>query len=248
MEIVPGVHRIDGLVPNNSYLIVDGDPILIDTGFPGNCPRILRYLCSLGIRKTSLKAVVLTHFHIDHMGSAGRVAVATGAEVWAHELDAPSIEGKRPDGGYGSILGLCSHTSSRLVKVPVHRRLTGGDMIECLGGLEVIHAPGHTEGSICLYQAKRGILFSGNTVLYSLGKVMKPIWAFNRDNRQLDDSMEKISKLTFEYMLPGDGKPLLGGAACLLRQFVKKQARSTRSNVRGAKHQKRSTEDQGRSI
>ena len=226
MEIVPGIHRIDGVFPNNSYLIVDGGPILIDTGFPGNCRRIFRYMWTVGLRRTSLKAVVLTHSHIDHMGSAGRVAAATGAEVWAHCLDAPSIEGRRPVGGYGSLLGPCSHTLSRLVKAPVHRRLGEGDVIECLDGLLVIHTPGHTEGSICLYQAKKGILFAGNVVQYRLGRIMKPIGPFNHDNRQLDDSIEKISKLTFEYMLPGDGTPLLGGAACLLRQFLERQVRS----------------------
>lgn len=225
MEIVPGIHRIDGIFPNNSYLIVDGGPILIDTGFPGNCLRILRYLWSVGVGRTSLKAVVLTHSHFDHMGSAGRVAAATGAEVWAHYLDAPSIEGKIFDSGYGSVLGWSSRSISRLARTPVHRRLSEGDLIQCLGSLEVIHTPGHTEGSICLYQAKKGILFAGNVVQYSLGRIMKPIGPFNHDNRQLHDSIERISKLTFEYLLPGDGTPLLGGAACLLRQFVKEQVR-----------------------
>ncbi|KPJ48665.1 hypothetical protein AMJ40_07075 [candidate division TA06 bacterium DG_26] len=223
MEIVPGIHRIDGIFPNNSYLVVDGGPILIDTGFPGNCVRILRYLRSIGLCKTSLKAVVLTHSHIDHMGSAGNVSAATGAEVWAHKSGASSIEGRRPAEGYGSLLGRCSHTLSGLVKAPVHRMLSEGDVIECLDGLQVIHTPGHTEGSICLYQEKKGVLFSGDTVQYRLRRIRTPIGIFNQDSRQLDDSIERISKLSFEYMLPGDGVPLLGGASNLLREFFRKQ-------------------------
>ncbi|MFQ5905114.1 MAG: MBL fold metallo-hydrolase [bacterium] len=223
MEIVPGVHRIRAPFLKNIYLILDGGPILVDTGLPGNCSRVvecLRHVCLFG---ESLKAVVLTHSHIDHMGSAGRIAAATGAEIWAHRLDAPRIEGGVPAGGYGSFLEALTDSLTRLGKAHVDRRLDEGDTIDCLGGLNVIHTPGHTEGSICLYQAEKGVLFSGDTIQYSWGRIRKPMRVFCQDSGKVDDSIERIAGLDFEYMFSGEGMPVLGGASDKLRAFLKKK-------------------------
>jgi glyoxylase-like metal-dependent hydrolase (beta-lactamase superfamily II) len=156
------------------------------------------------------------------MGSARRVAAATGAEVWAHHLDASHIEGVVPVRGYGSNLEMLTHTLTRARKARVDRRLSEGDRIECLGGLEVIHTPGHTEGSICLYQRERGILFSGDTIQYSWGRIRAPMRMFCHDSDAVRESMQKISKLEFDCMLSGEGSPLLTDASSALRDFIRK--------------------------
>jgi len=220
MEVVPGIHRIRDPFLKNVYLVLDGGPILIDTGLPGSGSVIMSHLRSLGMSKGGLKAIVLTHSHVDHMGSARKIAAATGAEVWAHHLDAPRIEGVMPDGGYGTSLETLTHALTRMRKARVDRRLSEGDRIECLGGLVVLHTPGHTEGSICLYQQEKGILFSGDTIQYSWGRIRMPMSMFCHDSAVVRRSMEKISSLDFEYMLSGEGSPLLGGAGDRVRQYL----------------------------
>jgi glyoxylase-like metal-dependent hydrolase (beta-lactamase superfamily II) len=224
MEVVPGIHRIRDRFFKNIYLIVDEGPVLIDTGLPGGCSEIISRLRSLGIERHELRAVVLTHSHVDHMGSAHRLAEATGAEVWAHHLDAERIEGDLPLRGYGTPLEALTHGLTRMCRVRVDRRLSEGDRIECLGGLEVLHTPGHTEGSISLYQRERGILFSGDTIQYSWGRIRRPMTVFCHDSAQVCQSIERLSRLDFECMLSGEGSPLTQGASGKVREFLGRTA------------------------
>lgn len=220
MEVIPGVHRIRDRFLKNIYLIVDGGAVLIDTGLPGSYPDIMSYLRLLQMEKCELSSIVLTHSHIDHMGSARRVAAATGAEVWAHKLDAPHIEGVVPTHGYDSNLEMLTHTLTRARKARVDRRLSEGDRIECLGGLEVIHTPGHTEGSICLYQREKGILFSGDTIQYSWGRIRAPMRMFCHDSGRVRESLKRIARLDFQCMLSGEGTPLLSDADERVREYL----------------------------
>jgi glyoxylase-like metal-dependent hydrolase (beta-lactamase superfamily II) len=222
MEVAPGIHRIRGPFFKNIYLVVDGSPLLIDTGLPGSCSVILSSLRVLGIGRRELEAVVLTHSHVDHMGSARSIAKATGAQIWAHHLDAPNIEGIVPPAGYRSHLEGVTHGLSRICRTRVDRRLSEGDMIDCLGGLEVLHTPGHTEGSICLYQRERGILFSGDAIQYNWGRVRSPMAVFCHDKNQVRESIERVSRLDFQCMLPGEGRPLVANASERVRQFVQR--------------------------
>jgi glyoxylase-like metal-dependent hydrolase (beta-lactamase superfamily II) len=222
MELIAGIHVIGGSFPNNIYLIVDRELFLVDTSLPGNCAKVIRYLKTFGLKRESMKAIVITHSHLDHIGSARAISRATGAQVWAHHLDAACIGGRKPAGGYKSFRDAYIDGSARLVRTEVHRGLREGDMIECLGGFKVIHTPGHTPGSICLYQAEKGILFSGDTIQYSFGRIRRPLRAFCHDCHELDASLEKIAGLDFEYMFPSDGVPLIGGASKKVREFLRR--------------------------
>ena len=71
MEILPGIHKIDGVIGANSYLIIEkSGNLIIDTGMPGNTQRIIDYLDKVGPSLRGVFMIVLTHSDIDHTGSA----------------------------------------------------------------------------------------------------------------------------------------------------------------------------------
>jgi len=95
MKIVEGIHQVDG-INGNVYLVEDGDKlILIDTGLPRNYKKMIKYIEALGRKPTDVSMIVLTHFHIDHVGSAKKMKELTNAKVAVHEFDSDYVAGKK---------------------------------------------------------------------------------------------------------------------------------------------------------
>ena len=108
MEIVPGIHQVDW-VNGNCFIIVRDELTLIDTGMPKNSAKIVKYIQDILKRKPSeIKTIVLTHFHIDHVGDAGDLKKLSGAKVAIHEADADYVAGRKtppvPERCYGNDL------------------------------------------------------------------------------------------------------------------------------------------------
>ena len=220
MEVVPGVHWIEG-INGNCYLIVNQTLTLIDTGLPRNAKKILRYITENLHRKPSdVTMIILTHSHFDHTGNAEQLRVVTGARIAAHQEDAVYIEGKQqalvPKGGMGMLFKVLSP----LIKVrpfPVDTVLKDKDEI---AGLSVIFTPGHTPGSISLYDAKRKVLFTGDTLRYVNGVLEGPSEKFSRDVALARASIKKLTALQFTTLLSGHGVPLTDNAAQRVRDFA----------------------------
>jgi glyoxylase-like metal-dependent hydrolase (beta-lactamase superfamily II) len=94
--------------------------------------------------------------------------------------------------------------------------LQDGDKI---AGLTCVHCPGHTAGSIALYDPNRRILFSGDTVGFDEGKVHGPREEFSDDMEQVKSSIMTLSGLDYDLMLPGHGSPLKPDAANRVGEF-----------------------------
>ena len=94
--------------------------------------------------------------------------------------------------------------------------LDDGDVI---GDYRVIHTPGHTSGSICLYNSTRRIIFVGDSLNYSNGKIEAP--RIMEDHLQYNESMKKLGKLDVETILTGHGDPLISNANKKLEEFLK---------------------------
>jgi hydroxyacylglutathione hydrolase len=206
MEIVRGVHQVDGII-GNSYIINGKKMVVIDTGLPGNSRKIINYIrVALKRSPNDVTTIILTHYHEDHSGNVYELKNLTGAIVAIHAVDADYVSGKKemPDG------------HSPIQNVTPDTLLQDGDKI---AGLTCVHCPGHTAGSIALYDPNRRILFSGDTLGYDEGKVRGPREEFSEDMEQVKSSIKILSGLDYDLMLPGHGSPLKPDAAIRVGEF-----------------------------
>jgi glyoxylase-like metal-dependent hydrolase (beta-lactamase superfamily II) len=89
-----------------------------------------------------------------------------------------------------------------------------------IGGFRVIHAPGHTAGSICLYQPGN-LLFAGDALRSDRkGNLKLPSKRRTLNMKQTRESIRKIAHLEFNILLPGHGKPMLQSASKMVRMLV----------------------------
>jgi glyoxylase-like metal-dependent hydrolase (beta-lactamase superfamily II) len=222
VEIISGVHQIDG-VNANSYVVSenDGSLTLIDTGMSKDGKKILDYIQSILSKKPSdLKMIIITHSHVDHIRGANSIKKVTGAKVAIHNLDADYLSGEKkmplPKGAVGFLFRILS-PFFRSTPVNPDQRLNENDRV---GRLLIIHTPGHTPGSISIYDSENRIVFVGDTIRYSKGKIEGPPKEFTPDMPEAQRSIERISKLDFQILLGGHGEPLKENA----KQKVKELA------------------------
>ena len=209
-EIVKGIQYVDGSNAN-SYLVEEGDGALtlIDAGMQADGKRILGFIASKLNRKPSeVKTIVVTHCHVDHTRGLAAIKAATGAEVAVHEADADFVSGKKRYPSPGGAMGFAFKVMSPVFKTaPVEPDviLKEGDAV---GRLAVFHTPGHTPGSISIYDRQGRVLFVGDTARFMKGRLEGPPPQFTQNMDQAKTSIERLSHLDFEVMLSGHGEPL----------------------------------------
>lgn len=146
------VSKVVGLLATNVHILADErtrEAIAIDTAIPS-----LAWIADeLAARDWTLKLIVSSHGHWDHIGDNAAVAEHTGADVGAHPLDHDRL----------------IHPSTNAPfdippSVPAVDLAEGGEVRFGSIRLRVLHTPGHTEGSVCLYEPDEGLLFSGDTL------------------------------------------------------------------------------------
>ena len=93
-KVIEGIYRIMG-VRSNIYLIEGEELILVDTGMPGDGDVVLEVLEELGYQNGDIKYIMITHAHMDHVGSLAALKRATGAKIVASEKEKDFIEGRK---------------------------------------------------------------------------------------------------------------------------------------------------------
>lgn len=188
-----------GMFAVNSYAIVSdkNNAVIIDA--PSSAVNGLKLLSDKNI---SVKKILLTHGHCDHIECLSDIAEKTGAEIYIHEADEPML--------YDNKLNLysCFATAFNTEIVPPVRnavKLHDGDIIS-LDEIEikVMHTPGHTSGGVCYFT--ENMIFSGDTLFAgSIGRTDMP----GGNMTVLEKSLEKLASLGQEYdnyaVYPGHG-------------------------------------------
>jgi glyoxylase-like metal-dependent hydrolase (beta-lactamase superfamily II) len=177
-----------GTLYGNSYIIGD---ILIDAGVLPMA--VVPY-------KNAISTVVLTHCHFDHTAHVKEIAHMCRAKVAIHKQDAAGL----PD----DARSLSMHFGSRSPVTVPEIILKEGDMI---GDLRVLHTPGHTPGSICLFAEQEQVLISGDTVFTDGGFGRYDFIGGSR--AELAKSIDRLSLLDVEGLYPGHGVPVESGGS-----------------------------------
>ena len=152
MEIAPNLHAVP-LKSAGAFLVTEDRLTLIDAGLAGSRPMLLRYLGDIDRSIDELERIVCTHGHPDHVGGVRELADGAAVEVFVHPAD---LEGVSLTVREALVTPSGDSLRGRLLQaVTPHpgaaTPLNDGDVLPVLGGLEVIHTPGHTPGSVCLY-------------------------------------------------------------------------------------------------
>lgn len=186
------LQRVIGPASTNLYVLGDeasAEALAIDTAAP--CVEWLT--TTLAERGWTLKLIVSTHRHWDHIGDNAAVSRATTARVAAHELDRHGLE----------------HPISGNAPFPIPPSVPAIDLAEGstirFGEIElsVLHTPGHTEGSICLQSRGTNLTFTGDTLFAGAwGRTDLP----GGSDDQMIDSLTRLAALPSDTrVLPGHG-------------------------------------------
>lgn len=199
-----------------AYLWRDGsDLTLIDAGDIDSAAAIEDAIRTLGPDPAGIRRIVITHGHRDHYGAAQELADRYGAEIIAHARDAPVVRGERPVPEPDLLdweLPLWEHglTVPEAPPTRVDREVTGGEVLPFGDGARVVHAPGHTAGSIAIHLPLHGVLFTGDAVA-SVERVM--LGVFNVDRAEAAATFRRLAALAPRTVCVGHGDPLTENAA-----------------------------------
>jgi len=198
--IAEGVYLIGG--PNISrsddatvFIIdFDGELVMIDAGAGGSSRILQQNMESHGLDPKAISQLILTHCHIDHIGSAPWFRDQFGCRIVMHDLDADAVEQGDP------VMTAANWYETTFPPTPVDRRLTGDHEILRFGEQELhcLHTPGHTPGSIAVYLDRAGkrILFGQDIH----GPFMS---AFRSSIEDWKQSMERLIALQADILCEG---------------------------------------------
>jgi hydroxyacylglutathione hydrolase len=221
-EIAQGVYRVPARHANTYLVEADNGLVLVDTGLPGSEKKIISALAGIGKRPSDIKLVLLTHRHLDHIGSAAAIKQETSATLVSHPFEKPYVAGTlviitpRAWSLYGRIarraLAVASSTMKllRLIKYhPVHvDEAADEESILDPVGLDgsLVWTPGHTKGSVSLFLNKSRVAIVGDLLTSKRGKLVEPI--FMENPSQTKASVQRILDLHPVTLCPGHGRPL----------------------------------------
>lgn len=275
VETLPGLpngHLIE--IPNpysteatNCFFISGISPTLIDTGVATDeaYKSLSESLSEIGSGIQSISRVILTHGHADHRALAPRIHRESGAEVFCHELEASKVTEvsetqetlrKSRSTAFFRSMGVPEELMPPLVETSrnpsINPRLdcvsflNEGDRVR-LGevNLRVLHTPGHSCGSICLYEEQSGLMFTGDTLLsgsHITALLETDMIAEDPEYNGLKlhiESLQRLLGLNASYVLPGHG-PVLDEYESIVTDLLERHRKRRRHIMRSLRNGPRS--------
>ncbi|XUL90148.1 MBL fold metallo-hydrolase [Streptomyces galilaeus] len=228
-DVAPSVVRLgDEMV--NFYLVDHPEGlVLVDAGLPGHLGQLQDHLARSGRSLGDIRAVLLTHGHLDHTGLAGAVQQA-GADIWIHEADATILT----DGPRSSMRHAKPERSMfpyllrrpAAISGPLHLARMGGftgkpvlgartfsgdhHFDKVPGGPRAVEMPGHTQGTVAYHFPALGVLFTGDALVTRedmIGHTGPCLVSrsFTHDGAAALASLDRLSELPPAVLLPGHG-------------------------------------------
>ncbi|MBF9067109.1 MBL fold metallo-hydrolase [Streptacidiphilus fuscans] len=234
-RVAPSVERLgDGMV--NFYLVDHPDGlVLVDAGLPAHLGQLRDHLASSGRSLRDIRAVLLTHGHLDHTGLVVPVQQA-GADIWIHEADAAILtDGPRSSMRHAkperSLLPYLLRRPAA-ISGPLHMARMGGftgkpvhgaysfrsdqPLDEVPGRPQPVAQPGHTKGSVAYHFPALGVLFTGDALVTRedmIGRTGPSLVSrgFTHDSAAALASLDRLAELPPALLLPGHGPAFADG-------------------------------------
>jgi hydroxyacylglutathione hydrolase len=221
-QIGEGVYFIQGqdeFIPDAHAYVIGrpdtGDLSLIDAGLMGKGNYKLHAIQKLGLDLSHIKRIIMTHTHLDHIGCLPEIQPRLPyAEIWMHEEEGSPLERGDEEHVYGMDMfrTMCQAQfgiQPGAFAFEVDRKLAGGETLH-LGSTtwKVLHIPGHSRGSIGLYNEDEKILIPGDVVYadYAIGRFD----LHGASGAELLDSLNRLAKLEVRTLLPGHNRIVEG--------------------------------------
>jgi glyoxylase-like metal-dependent hydrolase (beta-lactamase superfamily II) len=241
MELAPSLRRLGSSSLVNSYLVDDqGSITVIDAGLRGHWNDLLRELDAMGRSPGDIKALLLTHGDVDHVGFAERLRREHGVRVFVGAADAAEARGEtskpsaprdpiriRPLAGF-LLYGL---THGGLGSTPIQEvtPIDGSTTLDVPGAPLVIPLPGHTPGSVAYHVPLVDAIFMGDAMTtrsVTTGIVGPDLGPFTVDHAMALASLDALDELSARLVLPGHGDAWTAGLPAALDRI-----RSVRSTL-----------------
>ncbi len=233
MAIPPELHHVRGLGVDAFIIAEDGRPLtLIDAGMPWSPWPIRRHIRAIGRSPDDIERIICTHGHPDHIGGIPRLLGGrTDASALMHPADIAGLAVglrhalRRTDDGMtrrGRLLDYFTPTPASLEPIQ------DGDLIPVLGGLRVIHTPGHTPGSVCLYAERHQLLFTGDVLQVIRGRLTYANAFFSHDIGLARRTLSRLAELDVETIALAHYPPWRENANDALRRLAAAAVRAPR--------------------
>jgi glyoxylase-like metal-dependent hydrolase (beta-lactamase superfamily II) len=230
-EVGDGIYRL-GTAIHNFYVVAEGGKAtVIDAGCSKVLPKLVLGLAWIGMKRDDVEAIILTHAHTDHIGFAAE-ANAAGTEVRTSEIEGPIATGDQVGdelkirqlplwklGTWKFLTGLLKVGVMNAPRVKSVVTFEDGDVLDLPGSPSVVYSPGHTIGHTAFYLPQTKTLLTGDALVTrdvlnhrdSAPQLMPCV--FHTDPAQARASLDLLSALDTELVLPGHGSPYHGQIA-----------------------------------
>jgi glyoxylase-like metal-dependent hydrolase (beta-lactamase superfamily II) len=181
------------------------EAVLIDTGLVGECGRLASTLSALGLTWRDIRAILLTHGHLDHTGNLAFLKQQTGAPLYAHPAEQAHIDGRYAYHGAARLCGWMERVGRFVLRyrsAPIDNPLQPGAVLPFWGGLEVVGLPGHTDGHCGYFSRRFDLLFSGDLFASYGFSAHLPAPFLNSRGADLPGSLQTVRQLAPRYVVP----------------------------------------------